>query len=94
MPQAYSRERLTLIDVAERLQVHISTVYRWTYHGVRGNQLRSFLIGGRRYVRLKDLDRFLESGDLPDCPLSPPDTTQSQLQSETKNTAGFSEDGE
>jgi len=62
MLRVTSQERLTLAEVASRVRVHISTVYRWTYHGVRGNRLRSFLVGGRRFVLPDDLQEFLNSG--------------------------------
>jgi excisionase family DNA binding protein len=52
-------ERLTLNEVAKRLKVHTATVYRWTFQGVRGKRLPSFLIGGRRYVALSELEHFL-----------------------------------
>lgn len=55
--------RLTLNQVAQHLNVHIGTVYRWTLQGVRGKRLRSFLIGGRRYVAVPDLERFLQPKD-------------------------------
>ncbi len=56
-------ERLTLNQVAQRLDVHIGTVYRWSLSGVRGRRLRTFLIGGRRFVTLADLERFIQSKD-------------------------------
>jgi hypothetical protein len=55
--------RVTLNQVAKRLKVHVATVYRWTLQGVRGKRLRSFLIGGRRYVALADLEHFLRPDD-------------------------------
>lgn len=55
--------RVTLNQVAKRLKVHVATVYRWTLQGVRGKRLRSFLIGGRRYVALADLEHFLRPED-------------------------------
>ena len=49
MQNAYQlSERLTVNQVAQHLNVHAATVYRWTFQGVRGKRLRSFLIGGRR----------------------------------------------
>jgi excisionase family DNA binding protein len=67
MPHESLQTRLTLHEVAEQLQVHISTVYRSTHHGVRGNRLRSFLVGGRRYVSADDLEMFLDPGDFHGC---------------------------
>lgn len=50
---------LTLLAVAKKLDVHVGTVVRWTTSGVRGKTLPSFFVGGRRRVRLADLDAFL-----------------------------------
>lgn len=58
-------ERLTLNQVAKHLGVHIGTVYRWSFRGVRGRRLQTFLIGGRRYVALQDLERFLQTKESP-----------------------------
>ena len=55
----YPPERLSLKQVAKHLRVHIATVYRWTLRGVRGRRLKSFLVGGRRYVDADDLVKFL-----------------------------------
>ena len=52
--------RFTLTEVADQVGVHVKTVQRWTLRGVRGRQLRSSLIGGRRYVLPSDLAEFLE----------------------------------
>lgn len=57
--------RLTLSEVAAQLQVHVSTVHRWCLRSVRGRQLRSQLIGGRRFVSLSDLQDFLDGGVRP-----------------------------
>jgi excisionase family DNA binding protein len=51
--------RLTVNQVAKRLNVHSGSVYRWTLKGVRGRRLPSFLIGGRRYIAIADLEKFL-----------------------------------
>ena len=56
-------ERLTLNQVAKQLDVHIGTVHRWTLRGVRGKRLRSFLVGGRRYISRSDLERFIRPAD-------------------------------
>lgn len=79
-------ERLTLNQVAKRLKVHVATVYRWTCQGVRGKRLRSFLIGGRRYVALSDLENFL-------CPedhqVSPDDSRRSKQAQERLRSFGI-----
>jgi len=50
-----SDERLSLNEVAKHLRVHVSTVHRWVSKSVRGQRLKSFLVGGRRYIAVSDL---------------------------------------
>ena len=57
----FSDERLSLNEVAKHLKVHVATVHRWIFQGVRGKRLKSFLIGGRRYIAVSDLDDFLQA---------------------------------
>ena len=42
-------------------RVHISAVYRWILHGVRGVRLESITIGGTTYTSMEALQRFAES---------------------------------
>jgi hypothetical protein len=56
----FQSNRFTLTEVADQLSVHVKTVQRWAMRGVRGKQLRSILIGGRRYVLPRDLAEFLD----------------------------------
>jgi hypothetical protein len=51
--------RLTLAEVADLVGVHAKTAQRWALRGVRGKQLRSRLVGGRRYFCQADLADFL-----------------------------------
>ena len=53
---------ITLKEIAQRYEVHISTVVRWTQGGVRGHRLPSYLVGGRRYVNRQQLDEFMARG--------------------------------
>ncbi len=55
---------LTPTQVSKQLGVHVGTVHRWLYSGVRGRKLKSVLIGGRRRIIKSDLDAFL-SADVP-----------------------------
>jgi excisionase family DNA binding protein len=54
-------ERLTLNEVAKYLKVHVATVHRWIFQGVRGKRLTSFLVGGRRFIAISDLEDFLQA---------------------------------
>ena len=52
-------------EVARRLGVHTSSVWRWKLRGSGGRKLRTFLVGGRRYVLIADLEAFLAAGHEP-----------------------------
>lgn len=63
--------RLSLRDAARLLGVSMATIWRWVRRPVRGARLKSYLVGGRRYVRQQDLQEFmreLEAGDVPRAP--------------------------
>lgn len=55
-------EKLTFSQAARKIPCHVSTVWRWALSGVGGRKLPSIMIGGRRYVLLKDLEKFLSEG--------------------------------
>ncbi len=59
MTDFLNAKRLSLREVAKRLDLNISTPVRWALYGVRGRKLRTHLYGGRRYCLLKDLEDFL-----------------------------------
>ena len=59
MFEVFDHDRLTVNQVAKRLHVHVATVWRWVLQGVRGKQLHSHLIGGRRYILGRDLLEFI-----------------------------------
>ena len=40
--------------------VHVTTVYRWINHGVRGFRLESLKVGGTTYTSTEALQRFAE----------------------------------
>jgi hypothetical protein len=46
------QQLLTLEQAAARLpgRPHVSTVARWTLHGIRGVRLPSIKVGGRRFI--------------------------------------------
>jgi hypothetical protein len=58
-----SSGRYRMGEVAERLRVHVATVWRWALHGVRGHRLATILIGGRRFVLASDLEKFVARGN-------------------------------
>lgn len=58
MTRTLASKRLSMREAASYLDVHICTLWRWALHGVRGRRLRTFLLGGRRYVVLADLEAF------------------------------------
>ena len=59
-------QRLKLKDVAKITGVNLSTVWRWCLQGVHGHKLRSFRIGGNRYVLPDDLNGFVAAQNEPD----------------------------
>ena len=54
---------LTPTQVAKQLGVHVGTVHRWLYRGVRGRKLKSVLVGGRRRILDQHLSEILQLGD-------------------------------
>ena len=54
---------LTPTQVAKKLGVHVGTVHRWLYGGVRGRKLNSVLVGGRRRILEQHLSEFLQLGN-------------------------------
>jgi hypothetical protein len=55
------KRRYRLGELARAMDKHISTVVRWTQRGVRGRVLKSYLLGGRRYIDRKDVLSFLQA---------------------------------
>ncbi len=53
-------KRLSLSQVAQRLDVNTSTVWRWALKGVRGVKLDTFSIGAKRYTTEESVNRFIE----------------------------------
>jgi hypothetical protein len=62
--------RYSVSATTRKLQVHISTTWRYLLHGVRGKKLKSYLVGGRRYILHRDLVDFLSPAN------NEPTTTQ------------------
>ncbi|MGD8453932.1 MAG: DUF1580 domain-containing protein [Phycisphaerae bacterium] len=44
---------------------HISTIWRWTLHGVRGQRLESVVLGGVRHTSREACQRFIQSLNSP-----------------------------
>jgi len=57
--EEFRESLISLGEAARRLHLHVGTLHRWANVGVRGRRLPSLLIGGRRYVKLCDLEEFL-----------------------------------
>jgi Protein of unknown function (DUF1580) len=55
------QDYLTLRQAAELLpgRPNRSTMSRWAHHGVRGVQLATILVGGRRYTTRDAIDQFI-----------------------------------
>ena len=52
-------ERLSLSQAARKLDLHVSTLHRWRLHGFNGRKLRCLKLGGRTYVTVAELERFV-----------------------------------
>ena len=61
-----SKARFSLNELAKHLDVHASTVWRWTLRGIRGRKLKTIQIGGRRFVFAEEAERFISSLNQPD----------------------------
>ncbi len=57
-----TQERAISLPEAARMVppkgVHLSTLYRWFQHGIRGIRLETAMIGGKRVTSEEALDRF------------------------------------
>ena len=60
-PLLPAQDRFSLKELAKAIDKDISTIFRWSGRGVRGNVLRSYLIGGQRYVDRRDFLAFLRA---------------------------------
>jgi len=63
MIDLHDERLLTLQEAAELLpgSTAISTLHRWRQRGVRGVQLETCLIGGKRYTSKEALQRFADA---------------------------------
>lgn len=58
----------------------VTTVWRWCLKGCRGVRLESVCIGGRRYVTIPAIERFINRSNQPAEPPSPPVETLSKTE--------------
>ena len=57
--------RVSLTDLAKRLGVHYTTVFRWTKAGVCGVRLQTTRVGGRLSVSDAQLQEFFTALNTP-----------------------------
>jgi excisionase family DNA binding protein len=58
------RKRLAISEAATMVGVKEGTIWRWILKGTeRSGKLRSFHVGGRRYIRESDLQEFIDRGN-------------------------------
>jgi hypothetical protein len=63
-----AESRISLVDLASREGVHVSTVWRWCRRGCKGHRLESFSVGGKKFTTLPAYERWvakLSDGDEP-----------------------------
>ena len=60
MIEIQTESLLSISDAAKSRpsRPHVSTLWRWINRGVRGVQLETCLIGGRRFTSVEALERF------------------------------------
>jgi hypothetical protein len=54
------KARFSQTELARAINKHVSTVVRWTLRGVRGHILKSYLLGGQRYIDRQDYLDFIQ----------------------------------
>lgn len=69
--------RLPVNQLARREHLHVSTIWRWMLHGVRGIKLRAVRVGGRRFILESDWLAFSGAlnADLTNAPVDPTPST-------------------
>ena len=57
-PSLLDEDTLTLTKLAQELDVHTSTIWRWTTRGIDGVRLESARLGGKRITSREAVKRF------------------------------------
>lgn len=57
----FTEDLVSLTQVAQELDVHVSAPYRWLHRGVRGVRLESVRIGGKLLTSRQAVNRFLRA---------------------------------
>jgi excisionase family DNA binding protein len=78
-------ERFSVTETAHRLNVHVSTVWRWIHRGIRGRRLETVRVGGRRFVLRKTLENYLNNEPISESetPVTPIPPTKRLEQAQT-----------
>ncbi len=59
MTYLLAEPRISFSELAQRENVHISTVWRWALRGCKGHKLESFNVGGKEFTTLPAYERWL-----------------------------------
>ena len=54
-----TEHRLSLTQLAQERDLHVTTIWRWATRGVRGIRLETYREGGRRYTTREAHARFV-----------------------------------
>jgi hypothetical protein len=54
-----AESRISLTVLAHERDVSLSTAWRWCLRGIRGHQLESFSVGGRKFTTREAFGRWL-----------------------------------
>jgi hypothetical protein len=74
-----SETRISLKDLAREQGVALSTCWRWTLRGVKGQQMKSFNVGQRRYTTREEFARWIAAINAE--PVTAAATTQARRES-------------
>lgn len=58
---------------------NVTTVWRWCLKGCKGVKLESICIGGKRYVTVSAIERFIEARSVPGAPESTTSAASTRL---------------
>ena len=73
MTDLLSEELISLTKLAQELEKHVSSIWRWRQRGIRGVRLECISIGGQCYTTREAFSRFVaaSNGDRPPASRTP-----------------------
>ncbi|MDA0660988.1 MAG: DUF1580 domain-containing protein [Planctomycetota bacterium] len=73
-----SEQILSLKDAVRHIpgRPHSSTIHRWANRGSRGKRLETIRVGGRRYISIEAIERFISAISERPCSVQQKDTSR------------------